>query len=158
MIQKLLYPSLPATSGSVGILIVRLVMGTAFIFHGWPKVMKNGEIVMFHWMAPDAPVPGALQAAAALTEAVGGGLLILGLFTPAAALLLAIVMTVAIGMVHLPQGHPFVNVGGPSYELAAIYLAGAVLLLLTGAGKFSLDAVIFGPKPTVVKEGSRVAA
>ena len=38
------------------------------------------------------------------------------------------------------MGHPFVSQGGPSYELALVYLAVAGLLLVSGPGKFSVDA------------------
>jgi hypothetical protein len=42
-------------------------------------------------------------------------------------------MIVALGLVHLPHGDPFASLSeGRSYELAAIYLACAVLLLLLG--------------------------
>jgi putative oxidoreductase len=48
-------------------------------------------------------------------------------------------------MVHLPHGDPFVSkMGGPSYELAAVYLACAVLFLVLGPGRWSLDAAWFG--------------
>ena len=46
---------------------VRLVAGTAFVLHGWPKIQNPTG-----WMGPDAPVPGALQAAAAVAEFGGG--------------------------------------------------------------------------------------
>ena len=114
--------------------------GLAFILHGWPKIQAAT-----HWMPAEAPVPGALQAAAAVSEFGGGIALILGLLTPLACLGLAGTMSFAILMVHMKAGHPFVDpTGGPSYELAAAYLASVVLLLLTGPGRFSLDAALFG--------------
>jgi putative oxidoreductase len=116
-----------------------LVMGVAFLFHGWPKIQNP-----LGWMGADAPVPGILQGLAALAEFGGGMALIVGLLTRLAALGIATNMVVAIGMVHLPKGDPFVNTRGSSYELAAIYLACAVLFLLLGPGRFALDALLFG--------------
>jgi putative oxidoreductase len=56
-------------------------------------------------------------------------------------------------MVHLPHGDPFVGKPGQaSFEPAAGYLACAILFLLLGPGRFSLDALLFGahpPSPTV---------
>jgi hypothetical protein len=43
------------------------------------------------------------------------------------------------------MGHPFVSkMGGPSFELPAVYLACAVLFLLLKPGRFSLDPFLFG--------------
>jgi putative oxidoreductase len=36
--------------------------------------------------------------------------------------------------------------GGRSWELAGVYLCVAVLLLLAGPGRFSVDRVVFGEK------------
>ncbi|NLE37109.1 MAG: DoxX family protein [Pirellulaceae bacterium] len=127
--------------GSVGLLLPRLVMGIAFILHGWPKIQNP-----FEWMGPDASMPAILLALAALAEFGGGIALVLGLLTRLASLGIGAVMVVAIGVVHVPQGDPFVSKGGSSWELAAIYLACAILFLLLGPGRYSLDAVVFGQR------------
>lgn len=125
---------------SLGLLLLRLVVGAAFILHGWPKIQNP-----LGWMGAEASVPGLLQAAAALAEFGGGIALILGLLTRLAALGLAATMSVAAGMVHLPQGDPFVGKAGEaSYELAAVYLACSLLFLLAGPGLFSVDRFLFG--------------
>jgi len=147
--RRLLYPDFVGGRGSVGLLLVRLVTGLAFILHGWPKIQNP-----FGWMG-DAPVPGVMQAAAAVAEFGGGIALILGLLTPLAALGIAATMVVAIGMVHLPHGDPFIGKPEqPSYELAAGYLAVVVMLLLVGPGRLSLDALLFGgPSPAAPSSG-----
>jgi len=122
-------------------LLLRLVVGAAFLFHGWPKIQTP-----FGWMGPEAPVPGPLQFLAALSEFGGGIALILGFLTRPAGLGIASTMAVAAGMVHIRSGAPFVSSapGSPSWELAAVYFACAALFLLAGPGRFSLDAVAFG--------------
>jgi putative oxidoreductase len=106
------------------------------VLHGWPKIQHA-----FNWMGPEAPVPGALQALAALAEFGGGAALILGLLTPLAALGIACTMATAVGMVHLHD--PFVGPPGkPSSEPAVVYLAAALMFLLVGPGALSLDAIL----------------
>ena len=129
--------------GSWGLLVLRLVVGAAFLLHGWPKVQNP-----LAWMGPDAPVPGVLQSLAALAEFGGGMGLILAFLTRLAFQGIGGTMSVALATVHLPHGDPFVGKpGSPSFELPAAYLACAVLLLLVGAGRFSLDALLFGGPP-----------
>lgn len=128
------------------LLVLRTVVGAAFVLHGWPKIQSP-----MNWMGPDAPFPGVLQLLAALAEFAGGICLVLGFLTPLVTLALAITMIVAIGMVHAPQGHPFVSRdGGPSFELAAAYLACVVAILLLGPGRISLDWLLFG-RPAAAK-------
>jgi putative oxidoreductase len=134
------YATFVGGKGAVGLLVLRLVMGAAFALHGWPKVQNP-----FAWMGPQASVPGFLQGLAALAEFGGGLALVVGLLTPLASFGIACTMIVAVGLVHVPNGHPFVGKpGGPSFELAAVYLAAAVAFLLVGPGEFSLDALLFG--------------
>ena len=138
-----LFPAFVGGPGAVGLLVLRFVAGSAMMHHGWPKIQHA-----FSWMGPDAPVPGILQALAAVAEFGGGLCWVLGLLTPLASLLIACTMGTALGMVHLPQGHPFVTSqpGGPSFEPALGYLAIAVALLLTGPGRLSLDSLLFKRK------------
>ena len=138
--MRLLSSPAPAWAVSAALLAVRLVMGIAFILHGWPKIQKPTT-----WMSsmPDAP-PGFMQAIAAFFEVAGGARSSRsGLFTRGAALALAAVMVGALALVHIPKGDPFVSPGGPSSELASIYLAVSLLIAAVGAGAYSLDAVIF---------------
>jgi putative oxidoreductase len=139
------FPPFVSGLGAFGLLVLRIVTGAAFIMHGWGK-LKAGPL---HWMDqfPDAPT-GPVQALAVVAEVGGGIALILGFLTPLAALLIAGTMVVALAKVHLPHGHPFVTVGGPSFEPAAGYLAQMILFLFVGPGTLSLDYCLFGKKKT----------
>lgn len=143
-----LYPSFLGGSGAVGLLVLRLVAGIAMVRHGSPKIQHATS-----WMPPEAPVPGALQALAAVAEFGGGLCWVLGILTPLASFLILCTMAVATGMVHVSQGHPFVadQPGGPSYEAALGYLAIAVLFLLAGPGRLSLDWFLFGRRWNTTK-------
>ena len=135
--QRFLYRRPVGTPSSLGLLALRLVMGAAFIGHGWGKIQSPAS-----WMG-DA-VPGFLQVLAAIFEFGGGILLILGLLTPLAAFGIFCVMTGALFLNHFPNNDPFI--GG--YELPLTFLAAALLYLLAGPGRFSADYALFGRSAT----------
>jgi len=47
--------------GSVGLTALRLLVGVAFVLHGWPKIQSP-----LGWMGPEASVPAIFQALAAV--------------------------------------------------------------------------------------------
>jgi putative oxidoreductase len=137
MLPGLLFRPPIGGPGAIALLLLRLVAGAAFVGHGWGKIQQP-----FSWMPPEAPVPGILQALAALAEFGGGLGWIAGLLTPIASLGILSTMTVA-ALFHISRGDPFVGSGGPSYELALVYWTVALLLLLLGPGRLSADAKLF---------------
>jgi putative oxidoreductase len=139
------YFSVPAhsTFGDLSLLLLRLVAGAAFMMHGWGKIQHP-----FNWMGPDAPVPGILQALAAISEFGGGLAWILGLLVPLASLGIACTMAFATFFHAVQQKDPFVasGPGMASYELAALYLCIALVLIGIGPGRYSLDRQIFNSR------------
>lgn len=135
---NIVFPSFAGGRGALALLFIRIVAGLAFMLHGWGKIQTP-----FSWMGPDAPVPGILQALAAVSEFGGGLAWILGLLTPLASFGLLCTMAVAT-IFHASRGDGFVTMGKPSYELALVYFAVSLLLLLLGPGRLSMDALIFG--------------
>ena len=81
------------------------------------------------------PEPEVFAWAAALTELVGGIFLAAGLLTRPAAL--AIAFTMATAAFRSSAGEPFA-----SKEKALLYMTIAVCFLLTGAGRYAVDALI----------------
>ena len=127
--------------GSIALLLLRLVVGIAFILHGWGKIQSP-----FGWMPAGAPVPGFLQFLAAISEFGGGIALVLGLLVPLASLGLIVTMAVATSMHAFAFHDPFVasGPGQSSFEPALGYLVISILILAMGPGKLSLDNKIFG--------------
>jgi len=135
LFQPISQPALTAAA----LLVLRVIGGVAFILHGWGKIQNP-----FGWMGEESAVPGIFQALAALAEFGGGIAWIVGIVTPLASFGLLCTMVVATLLHAVIKGDPFVSTGGPSYELALVYLGISLLFLATGPGRFSLDAKIFG--------------
>src|SRR5688572_20371572 len=106
-------PTATSTRVSAGLLILRLVAGLAFMFHGWGKI-KNPT----GWMGENATIPGVFQALAAISEFGGGLAWILGALTPLASFGIVCTMAVAVYMHAFVFEDPFVakGPGKGSYE------------------------------------------
>ena len=122
-------------SQSLGLAILRIVVGIVFLAHGYQKLFNFG----FHGVGGmlghmGVPLPMLFAVILTLVEFVGGILLVTGLATRIPAALLAIDMIVAILLVHLKHG--FFNPAG--FEFPLTLLAATVCLVLAGGGAASL--------------------
>jgi putative oxidoreductase len=122
----------------VALAILRLSLALIFVFHGYPKLVRADagmrEFFLSHGF------PGYFVGLAGILECLGGGLLVIGLFTRPVALLLAAEMGIVIWKVK--SAHGLMGVSDYQFELA---LGAACLALATvGAGVVSMDHFIFG--------------
>ena len=126
----------PTTLPNAGLLALRVVVGVTFVLHGLDKLgdLSSAEQL---FVSLGIPLPGLMAPFVAVTETVGGVLLIAGLATPLVGAALAIDMLVALLTAHLGQGF-FARDGG--IELPLLLGGASVAIALAGAGRFSLDA------------------
>lgn len=138
-IKKFFTVSHQSSKASIGLLILRLIVGLAFMIHGWPKIQNP-----MGWAGPTAPFPAVLMILAAVAEFCGGLGLFLGFLTPLATFGIACTMAVAAGMHAFILHDPWINAaGGSSFEPALGYLAVAIMFCLVGPGQYSVDHKVF---------------
>lgn len=124
-----------------GAFFLRLVLGAAMVYHGYSKVIPAGgfhggnafsAIERHSRFVASLGLPYWMGIVSALTEFLGGLLILSGLFTRFAALLVAINMLLAVLMVNRHHGY-----AGSEYSLAL--LAIALMLAFYGAGVYAID-------------------
>lgn len=121
----------------LGLLVLRAALGASFIFHGYPKLSDPAHALKAF---PGYGLPGYFAYIFGIVEVFGGGLLIAGLFTRGAALLLAIEMGLVLGRSIVPSVGIYAF---GRYEFPLLLGAMALALVTTGAGLISLDAFTF---------------
>lgn len=126
----------------VALLLLRAMIGVVFIAHGAQKLFGafggGGLDAAAKAMAGYGLKPGMFFAVLAGISEFGGGLLLLvGLLTPLAGLIITGVMVVAIAVSTGQKG--FIVIGGLGYEYNLVLIAIALALVIAGPGRLSLD-------------------
>ncbi|KAF6575368.1 DoxX family protein [Paenibacillus sp. EKM212P] len=127
-----------------GLLLIRLVVGLLLVGHGAQKLFGwfggYGPKGTGSWMESIGIKPGVFMAVSAgLMELLGGALFALGLLTPLAALLITVTMLGAIFKVHGQNG---IWATANGYEYPLVLIAVVIGIALTGAGSYSIDALL----------------
>ena len=114
--------------------LLRIITALLFMEHG---VMK-----LFDFPAPVPGMPHPLPMmgmVAGILESVGGGLVLIGLFTRPVAFLLSGEMAVGYFVAHAPNGFfPMANMG----EMAVLFTFVFLYFVFSGAGDWSVDAAL----------------
>ena len=120
-----------------GLFALRLTIGFIFIYHGKSKLRM--------WkMQPTAEMPVGLLSLLrflSIAEILGGVGVIVGLLTQAAAMGFVFIMAGAMDMKIRKMHKPFSGDG--SWEFDLVLLAAALVLVFSGPGDLSLDALVF---------------
>ena len=135
------------TNTDLGLAVLRVITGTIFVAHGAQKLFVYGlDGVAGGFAQMGIPFPTVVGPLVGLVELFGGLALIAGLLTRLAGAGLGINMLGAFLLVHLPAGF-FLPSG---YEFVMMLGASAITLTLTGAGRYSIDALIGRRREPVV--------
>ena len=127
---------------SLGLAVLRVAVATIFIKHGAQKLFVFGFAgVTGAFTHMGVPLPGMTGPFVGLLEFFGGLGLLIGLLTRLFALGFVIDMLVAIVLVKLKGGFS-------GYELEFLLCGSSLALVLTGAGRFSVDALVAGRQRT----------
>ena len=121
------------TAIDFSLLLIRIAAGGFMLTHGWGKLVKlvNGTFEF------GDPIGLGVEASLILTvfaEILCALFIVLGLFTRLASIPLIITMLVAVFVVHLD--HDF-----GKKEIGLFYLISYFVLFLSGAGRYSIDAL-----------------
>lgn len=119
-------------------LVLRVALGIIFVWHGYDKVMVKGVPAIGGFLGSlGFPMPELFAYILGYGELIGGLMLIVGLLTHWVAKFDLIVAVVAFFTVHLSKGFA---IAGGGYEFIVLIGAAAASLVITGAGKYSLDS------------------
>jgi putative oxidoreductase len=130
---------------------IRIILGVGFIAHGWAKWNRGPAVFAELLKQAHVPMPLANAWLVTLLEIFGGLALLIGAFVTIVSVPLIVSMLGAMFTVNIKFGFSAVNrigltpegpqLGPPGYEINLLYIACLVVLILSGAGPLSVDAL-----------------
>ena len=130
------------SSTDAALLVLRLMLGILILLHGLSKLPPPPAFIVD--VVTKAGLPSLLAYGVYVGEIVAPILLIVGVWTRLAALLILINMIVAVALEGLPHLLQLNKYGGYALEVEALFLFTALALALTGAGRYSIGGR-YGP-------------
>lgn len=119
-----------------GKLVLRLAVGLLILLHGIAKL--TGGVAGISGMLAKIGLPAVFAYGVYVGEVIAPILMILGLWTRAAALVVVVNMIVAVLLVHAGEIFSLGQQGGWALELQGMFLFGALAVALLGAGRYSV--------------------
>lgn len=119
-----------------GKLLLRITFSVLMIFHGVAKLQHGTGWI--EGMLISKGIPGFVAYGVFIGEIVAPVLIILGIFTRPAALIVAVNLLVATLMVGMGKFFTVTNVGAWGLEVEAMYFFAAIITMLLGSGRYSI--------------------
>lgn len=119
-----------------GKLLLRAVLAILILFHGLSKL--SGGVGFIGGMLEKAGLPAVFAYGVYVGEVVAPLMILVGVYTRLAALVVAVNMVVALLLVHTKEFFTLSTTGGWALELQGMYLAAALAVALLGAGRYSI--------------------
>lgn len=135
----------------VGVAVLRITLGVVYVMHAYLGASVLGPPVLAQYVKRAGFPEGFAEPFAwyvIVAHAVGGLMLVVGFWTPVAALAQLPIMVGATFFVHLPQGFfvrgiPTEAAAGRAiasgYEFTLLVLAATIALVFTGSGAVAID-------------------
>ncbi|PKG42609.1 DoxX family protein [Psychroflexus sp. MES1-P1E] len=121
-----------------GLLLQRLSISVLILFHGIANLTSNYSFIKS--LLNGIGIPEFVAYSVFIGEIIAPILIIIGWRTRLASLALAINMLVAILMAHTSDIFTLNQFGGWGIELQGLYLFGAIVIFLLGAGKYAVSS------------------
>src|SRR5258705_3777566 len=152
---------LMTTTAPASVIVIRIAVGGVFLSECIQKFLFPNDLGVGRFIQIGIPTPEVMAPFVGVVEIVCGSLIIFGLFTRLAAILLILDMCVALISTKVPilLGHGFWRFSLsklPSYGFWSMahearvdfaMLLGSIFLLIVGAGAWSLDARLVSDNP-----------
>jgi len=119
-----------------GKLLLRLTIGILLLMHGLFKLANGIDTITALVQAQGWPI--WLAFGVFIGEVIAPSLLIIGVLTRVGALVIVFNMGLAVYLAHASQILSLTKTGGWALELQGLFLMGALVIALLGAGRFSL--------------------
>ncbi|MDW7774086.1 MAG: DoxX family protein [Desulfobulbaceae bacterium] len=123
-------------AADLGKFILRVNLAVLLLFHGISKVLHGIDPIT--GMIARAGLPPFIAYLVYIGEVAAPALVLLGVWTRPAALIIAINMVVAVLLVHTSEFFTLAQSGGWALELQAMYFISALTVALLGSGRFSI--------------------
>ena len=128
-----------SSTEDLGKLVIRSAVAILVLLHGISKL--TGGIDGITGMVTGAGLPAVFAYGVYVGEVIAPLLMLAGLWTRAAAVVMVINMVVAIMLAHMPELAQLNKQGGWALELQGMYLFGSMAVALLGAGRYSVGGI-----------------
>ena len=127
------------SSADIGKLILRVSLGVLVLLHGIAKLISGPGFVLK--VVTAAGLPAAFGYLVYVGEVVAPVLVIVGLWSRVAALIVATSVTVAVLLAKPAQILAIANAGGWGVELEGMFVFVAIAVAFLGAGRYSVGGI-----------------